>query len=96
MLNLILTPLAILLIVAGMVLWISPIPVGLPMIVLGLFMLLAVNRRAVRLARRLRRRLGWLDRAFRFAEDRAGERIGRTLRRTRPNGRSARPEPPPG
>lgn len=81
-----LTPLLVLLFVIGLILAPTPIPLGVPLMALSVFLLIATNHHAARMVARLRRRLGWLNRAFMFIEDRAGEKIGRTLRRTRPKG----------
>jgi len=83
-LSYLLTPLLVLLFVIGLILAPTPIPLGVPLMALSVFLLIATNRHAARMIARLRRRLGWLNRAFMFIEDRAGEKIGRTLRRTRP------------
>ena len=79
-----LTPLLVLLFVVGLILAPTPIPLGVPIMALSVFLLIATNRHAARQVARLRKRMGWLNRAFMFIEDRAGPRIGRTLRRTRP------------
>ena len=81
-----LTPLLLLLFATGLILAPTPLPVGVPIMALAIFLLIATNRGAARLVARLRKRIGWLNAAFVFIEDRAGPRIGRTLRRTRPNG----------
>ncbi len=79
-----LTPLLVLLFVIGLILAPTPIPLGVPIMALSVFLLIATNRHAARQVAKLRKRIGWLNRAFMFIEDRAGPRIGRTLRRTRP------------
>lgn len=45
---------------------------------------MASNRRFSGFIRLLRRRMKWLDRAFRWVEDRTGGRFAATLLRTRP------------
>lgn len=61
-----------------------PLPTGVPLIALGLFILMASNRRFSGFIRLLRRRVKWLDRLFRWVEDRTGGRFAATLLRTRP------------
>ena len=68
----------------GLILAPTPIPLGLPLMALALFLLIATNRTAARRVARWRKRTAWLNRAFVFIEDRAGPKIGRTPRRTRP------------
>ena len=79
-----LTPLLLVLFVVGLVLAPTPIPLGIPIMALSLFALIATNPHAARLVQGLRGRFVLLDKAIRFIEDRAGRRIGDTLRRTRP------------
>ena len=84
-----LTPLLLVVFVVGLVLAPTPIPLGIPIMALSLFALIATNPHAARLVQGLRGRFALLDKGIRFVEDRAGGRIGETLRRTRPA------EPPP-
>ena len=79
-----LTPLLLIVFVIGLIIAPTPIPFGVPLMALSVFLLIATNRSAARHVARLRRRIGWLNRAFVFIEDRAGPKIGRTLKRTRP------------
>lgn len=79
-----LTPLLVLLLVIGLILAPTPLPVGVPIMAMAIFLLIATNRHAARQIARWRRRFGWLNRAFMSIEDRAGPKIARTLRRTRP------------
>lgn len=79
-----LTPLLLIVFVIGLIIAPTPIPFGVPLMALSVFLLIATNRSAARLVARLRKRISWLNRAFCFIEDRAGPRIGRTLKRTRP------------
>ena len=79
-----LTPLLLVLFVVGLVLAPTPIPLGIPIMALSLFALIATNPHAARLVQGLRGRIVLLDKAIRFIEDKAGGRIGDTLRRTRP------------
>ncbi|MCS6758698.1 MAG: hypothetical protein MO852_06440 [Candidatus Devosia euplotis] len=81
-----LTPLLALLFVIGLIMAPTPIPLGVPIMAVTVFLLIATNRHAARQVAGLRKRAGWLNRAFMFIEDRAGPRIGRTMRRTRPRG----------
>lgn len=79
-----LTPLLLVLFVVGLVLAPTPIPLGIPIMALSLFALIATNPHAARLVQGLRGRFALLDKGIRFVEDKAGGRIGETLRRTRP------------
>ena len=79
-----LTPALVLMFAVGLILTPTPIPLGVPIMALALFLLIATNRAAARLVARWRKRLDWLNRAFMFIEDRSGAKIGRTLKRTRP------------
>ncbi len=72
---------AVILIVVGAMTAISPIPFGLPLVVLG-FVLLATSSPAT--LRWMRRRWGWLDRRFRWLQERAPARMRERLRRTDP------------
>ncbi len=83
-LSYLLTPLLIVLLLVGLVLAPTPIPLGVPIMALSLFALIATNPHAARLVQGLRGRFAVLDKGMRFVEDRAGGRIGETLRRTRP------------
>lgn len=79
-----LTPLLLVLFVVGLVLAPTPIPLGIPIMALSLFALIATNPHAARLVQGLRGRFALLDKGIRFVEEKAGGRIGETLRRTRP------------
>lgn len=85
-LSYLLTPLLIVLFVIGLILTPTPLPLGIPIMALSLFLLVATNPHAARLVQGLRGRFLVLDQAIRFVEERAGKRIGETLRRTRPPG----------
>ncbi len=61
-----------------------PLPTGVPLIALALFILMASNRRFSGFVRLLRRRVRWLDNVFRWVEKRTGGRFAATLLRTRP------------
>ncbi|SUA99900.1 Uncharacterised protein [Pannonibacter phragmitetus] len=69
---------------AGLVTLPLPLPTGLPLIALSLFMVLAASPWAIRLLRRLRRRSLRLNGIFMKLEDKAPLRLGRVLKRTRP------------
>lgn len=87
MLNYLLTPVLIVLFLIGLVLAPTPIPLGVPLMAVSLFLLVATNKLMRRLVWFLRQRYAWLDRAVGFIEERADNRIRRTLRRTRPRKR---------
>ncbi|WP_319530072.1 hypothetical protein [uncultured Cohaesibacter sp.] len=61
-----------------------PIPTGVPLLALGLFLIIANSRMGRRLFRKLRKHVGWLDHALLWLEDRAGQSVGRVLKTTRP------------
>lgn len=69
---------------AGLVTLPLPLPTGVPLLAVGLVMILAASPWAVRLLRRLRRRFERLNSLFLKLENRAPQRLGRILRRTRP------------
>ncbi len=84
MLGYLLTPVLLVTFVIGLVLAPTPIPVGVPIMALSVFLLIATNPHAARVVLQLRCRHGWIDRGMRFVEDRAHGRFGDVLRRTRP------------
>ena len=61
-----------------------PIPTGVPLLALGLFLIIANSRMGRRLFRKLRKHVDWLDHALLWLEDRAGQSVGRVLKTTRP------------
>lgn len=87
MLNYLLTPVLIILFIVGLVLAPTPLPLGVPLMAGSLFVLIATNRLIRRFVWFLRQRYGRLDHAVGFIEERAGGRIRKTLRRTRPRKR---------
>lgn len=69
----------------GLVLAPTPIPFGVPLMALAVFLLIATNPHAARIVQALRRRHRWIDRAMGFVEQRAPARIADVLRSTRPS-----------
>jgi hypothetical protein len=87
--------------VVGIVIAPTPIPIGVVLIAIGLFMLSVESRRVRRLVRGIRGRIGGLDRALRRAEPRLPRGLAHMLHLTdpKPGPREpgAAPEvPPPG
>lgn len=78
------TLVAIVLLVVGLAFSITPIPLGFPLILIGIFLLVATNRYAVHLMIWGRRRIGLFDRWVSWLEVKGGNRFGRVLRKTRP------------
>lgn len=78
------TLLALILLPIGLAFSITPIPLGLPIFVVAVFLLLVSNRQAVRMAICGRRRIRLLDRWMDWLERVGGARYGRALRKTRP------------
>lgn len=82
--NLVFSIVGAVLLVVGLILAPTPIPVGIPIAAIGAFLLLANSRMAVRLTRNLRRRHDWIDNGFLFLERRSQGGIKRTLERSKP------------
>ena len=68
----------------GLLLLVSPVPGATAMLALGIALLICSSTTAARLLQRLRGNVAWLNRAFRWLENHAGEKIGDALKRTRP------------
>jgi len=78
-------PFALVLLIAGAILAPTPIPVGVPMMALAIFLLIGSSKFALRSVRRLRRRWQGLDRALTVLETRTAGTIARTFKRSRPH-----------
>lgn len=78
------TSLAVVCLIAGLLTVWTPLPTGVPLIALGLFLLLTVSPRAKRVLRRIRARHPRVDRGLEWIEARAHRSMAVTLRRTRP------------
>ncbi len=76
--------LAIVCLIVGLAFSLTPIPLGAPLISLALVMLIGSSRVAARWLVIARMRLPVLDRMIAWLERHSGTRIGRILRRTRP------------
>lgn len=76
--------LALVCLIVGFVTVWTPIPTGVPLIALGIFLLLTVSPRAKRTLRGLRTRYGRVDRVVEWVEVRAHRSMATTLKRTRP------------
>jgi Sec-independent protein secretion pathway component TatC len=78
-------PFALVLLVVGAILAPTPIPVGVPMMALAIFLLVGSSKSALRSVRRVRRRWKGLDQALTVLETRTAGTIARTFRRSRPH-----------
>jgi hypothetical protein len=83
-LSYLLTPLLIVLFVIGLILAPTPIPFGVPLMALALFLLIATNPHAARIVQSMRGQHRWIHRAMHFVEQRAPSRISEVLRSTHP------------
>ena len=75
---------AVFLLPVGLAFSITPIPLGLPIFILAVFLLLVSNRSAVQLTIFGRRHITLFDRWLVWLERVGGNRYGRILRKTRP------------
>lgn len=82
---------AIAIIVIGVVLSISPIPLGFILVIFGSLMLVVVNPAARPVLRAIRRKLPWLDRALDKVEDSSPDIIAGPLRDSDPLDETAEP-----
>ena len=80
----ILRPIGVLALIAGLITLPLPLPTGVFLIAGGMIILIYSSRRVAGIVRLARRRSGRLDYGITFIEDRAGERFGAILKRTRP------------
>ena len=78
------TIVALILLPVGLAFVMTPIPLGLPIFVVAVFLLLVSNRKAVGMIITGRRRVPLLDRWLEWVERAGGNRFGRILRKTRP------------
>lgn len=78
------TLVALVLLLVGLAFSITPIPLGLPLILIAVIMLVASNRYAVHLMIYGRRHIGLFDRWVGWLEVKGGQKFGRILRKTRP------------
>ena len=78
------TLVALVLLLVGLAFSITPIPLGLPLILIAVIMLVASNRYAVHLMIYGRRHIGLFDRWVGWLEIKGGQKFGRILRKTRP------------
>lgn len=78
--------LAAVLIGAGMIVFPLPIPLGAPMVAIGVTMLISHSRTAARTMTALRIRSQGFNRAIQLLEQKTPRTISRSLRRTRPEG----------
>ena len=75
--------LGLLLTLVGLIIFILPLPLGLPITAVGLVMLISSSRTARRVVRYLRIRLGFVDRMFTLFETRGPTFTRGILRKTR-------------
>lgn len=78
------TLVGIVLIIYGVLAAISPLPLGVPLVVVGLLMVAGANPQARPLVRRLRARWRWFDKLVRLAARRSPERFGDIDKKTEP------------
>ncbi|SNZ06234.1 exopolysaccharide biosynthesis protein [Cohaesibacter gelatinilyticus] len=76
--------LAIVCLIAGIATIWLPIPTGVPLLALGIFLLVAYSSSGRNWIRRTRKTWPFLDNKMAWIEDRAGKSIGRVLKTTRP------------
>ncbi|WP_018697998.1 hypothetical protein [Amorphus coralli] len=76
--------LAVICLVLGLLTVWTPIPSGVPLIAVGIFLLLTISPRAKRAMRHVRGRYDTVDRAVQWVEARAHRSMATTLKRTRP------------
>lgn len=88
MVRLIVVPFALVLLAVGALLTPTPLPFGLPMMALAIFLLIGSSKPALRLVRRVRRRWQALDDGLSFVESRTSGIIARTFKRSRPRRKS--------
>lgn len=91
MLRIVVVPFALVLLVVGAILTPTPLPFGIPMMAVAIFLLIGSSKPALRLVRRLRRRWNWLDRLLSMFEERTGGSVARTFQRSRPRRKPAIP-----
>lgn len=77
----ILTIFALILILVGIVTAITPIPFGLPLILIGFLMLATISPATLRF---IRRRWGWLDRRLKWLQKKLPRWMTRSLRKSDP------------
>jgi len=76
--------LAVAVLIVGLAFSLTPIPLGAPLIALALVILIGSSRLAARSLVVARMRVRIVDRMIAWLESHSGTRIGRILRRTRP------------
>ncbi|MEO0972150.1 MAG: hypothetical protein AAFX85_03580 [Pseudomonadota bacterium] len=86
---------AVVLLVAGLIVFPFPIPLGLPMIVVGLALLISSSDASADLMTRVRRRHPRLDNALRRAEPKIPSMFRSPIRKTDPLLRDAQSAPEP-
>ncbi len=77
----VLTVFAVLLILVGLVTAITPIPFGLPLVIIGFLMLATISPATLRF---VRRRWRWLDRRLRWLQKKLPKWMTRSLRKSDP------------
>ena len=82
--RLVTTLIGIVFFVYGIVAFISPLPVGAPLAVIGLFMIAAANPAFRPVIRSMRRRWRWFDKLVRFVAPRATPAVREVIEETEP------------
>lgn len=75
----------VLLVLYGVIAAISPLPLGVPLIVVGLFMIAGANPAFRPVIRRARRRWAWFDRVVRWAAPKATASVRTVIEETDPH-----------
>ncbi len=70
--------------IVGLAFFLTPIPLGFPLVGLSLMILVGTSRKAAVTVLAVRRRVSLFDRFLNSLEERGGSRIRRALRKTRP------------
>lgn len=79
------TFIAIVLIIYGVIAAISPLPLGVPLVILGLVMIAAANPAARPVIRRMRKKWKWFDKIVRSVGSQSPETLKDVLQETAPD-----------
>lgn len=70
--------------IVGLAFFVTPIPLGIPLVGLSILLFIAASRNFTRLVIANRRASPKMDRMFDYMERRGGSQVRKALRRTRP------------
>jgi hypothetical protein len=76
----------------GLIAAFSPLPLGAPLVIVGLFMIAGANPAFRPVIRRMRRRWPWFDKLVRAVATRAGVTMRTVIEETDPEGQDERPD----